>query len=150
MEIFFEGEERKNTLMKYYIITYGCQMNKSDSERIAAVLENKGYKAASKINGADLIVVNICSVRQSAVDRVYGLLPKLKKLKAKTILTGCILKKDRRKLSEEFDEVVEIKDLIKDIEPKYSNSFSAFVPIMRGCNNFCAYCVGPFTRGREI
>jgi len=138
--------------MKYFLITYGCQMNRSDSERIAVVLENKGYKPAQKINGADLIVVNMCSVRQSAVDRVYGLLPKIKNLPAgrRTILTGCILKKDRRKLSEEFDEVVEIKDLIKDIEPKYSNKFSALVPIMRGCNNFCAYCVVPFTRGREI
>ncbi|MBZ9577810.1 MiaB/RimO family radical SAM methylthiotransferase [Patescibacteria group bacterium] len=137
--------------MKYFLITYGCQMNKSDSERITAVLENKGYKPAQKIDGADLIVVNMCSVRQSAVDRVHGLLPKIKNLPAgrRTILTGCILKKDRRKLSEEFDEVVEIKDLIKDIEPEYSNNFSAFVPIMRGCNNFCAYCVVPYTRGGE-
>ena len=72
--------------MKYHIITFGCQMNKADSEKIAAVLENKGYKTASKINEADLIVVNMCSVRQSAVDRVYGLLPKLKN--KKSILTG--------------------------------------------------------------
>jgi len=59
--------------MKYYIITYGCQMNKSDSERIATVLESRGYEPASKINEADLIVVNMCSVRQSAVDREYVL-----------------------------------------------------------------------------
>ena len=57
---------------KYFIITYGCQMNRSDSERIASVLENIGYKKASKIDEADLIVTNMCSVRQSAVDRVYG------------------------------------------------------------------------------
>jgi len=127
-------------------------MNKSDSERIANVLESKKYEPASKIDEADLIVVNMCSVRQSAVDRVYGLLPKIKNLPVgrRTILTGCILKKDRRKLSKEFDEVVEIKNLIKDIKPKYSNKFSALVPIMRGCNNFCAYCVVPYTRGKEV
>jgi len=127
-------------------------MNKSDSERIANILESKKYEPASKIDEADLIVVNMCSVRQSAVDRVYGLLPKIKNLPVgrRTILTGCILKKDRRKLSKEFDEVVEIKNLIKDIKPKYSNKFSALVPIMRGCNNFCAYCVVPYTRGKEV
>ena len=81
--------------MKYFIITYGCQMNESDSERIASMLENTGYKPAPTMNelkedksssrplakaqGADLIVVNMCSVRQSAVDRIYGLLSKFKK-----------------------------------------------------------------------
>lgn len=63
--------------MTYHIITYGCQMNKSDSERIAAVLENTGYKNISKIDEADLIVVNMCSVRQSAVDRIFGVSQKL-------------------------------------------------------------------------
>jgi len=67
--------------MKYFIITHGCQMNKSDSERIAAILNKTGYSSTSKIKEADLIVVNMCSVRQSAVDRVYGLVPQLKKLK---------------------------------------------------------------------
>jgi len=129
-------------------------MNKADSEKIAAVLENKGYKTASKINEADLIVVNMCSVRQSAVDRVYGLIPKFKKLqttnhKLQTILTGCILKKDKKKFAKLFDEIVDIKDLIKKTRSKHSNNFSALIPIMRGCNNFCSYCVVPSTRGRE-
>ena len=138
--------------MKYHIITFGCQMNKADSEKIAAVLENKGYKTASKINEADLVVVNMCSVRQSAVNRVYGVLEKLKnqKLKVKTILTGCILKKDKRKFAELFDEIIDIKDLIKNIKPKYSNNLSASIPIMTGCNNFCSYCVVPYTRSKEV
>ena len=68
-------------MSKYFIITYGCQMNKSDSERIAQVLERIGYEKASKVDKADLVIVNMCSVRQSAVDRVYGLAPKFKKLK---------------------------------------------------------------------
>ncbi|MCD6148536.1 tRNA (N6-isopentenyl adenosine(37)-C2)-methylthiotransferase MiaB, partial [bacterium] len=101
---------------RYYIITFGCQMNKSDSERIARVLEKMGYKKARKEEIPDIIVVNMCSVRQSAVDRVYGLTQKLKKLKThnpklKTILTGCILKEDRKKFAEKFDLILNIKDL---------------------------------------
>ncbi|MGB9743166.1 MAG: tRNA (N6-isopentenyl adenosine(37)-C2)-methylthiotransferase MiaB [Minisyncoccales bacterium] len=162
--------------MKYFIITFGCQMNKSDSERIASILESKGYQPASKINEADLIVVNMCSVRQSAVDRVYGLTQKLKNLKnkkqkLKTVLTGCILKEDRKNFAKIFDFILDIKELsywpkiIKNkpdalfcygksmrhnyfrIEPKYQNKSLAFVPISTGCNNFCSYCVVPFTRG---
>ena len=65
--------------MKYHIITYGCQMNKSDSERIAQILESIGYEKASGMKGADLLVINVCSVRQSAVDRAYGKIRKAKK-----------------------------------------------------------------------
>jgi len=157
---------------KYYIVTFGCQMNKSDSERIARVLEEMNCEPATKIELADLVVVNMCSVRQSAVDRVWGLEPKLKKLKKrnpefKTVLTGCILKKDRKKLKRKFDYLMDIKDLPnlpkilnlaprreeKDylkIRPKHSSNFSAHVPITVGCNNFCSYCVVPYTRGREV
>jgi len=161
--------------MKYYIITYGCQMNKSDSERIATILEKIGYKSASRENEADLILINMCSVRQSAVDRVYGLIQKLKNLKTKkpglkTILTGCILKEDKRKFKKGFDLILNIKNLPKwpnllvpnshdralyeleylNIQPKYQTNFRAFVPIMTGCNNFCSFCVVPYTRGREV
>ncbi|MDP2967519.1 MAG: tRNA (adenosine(37)-N6)-dimethylallyltransferase MiaA, partial [bacterium] len=136
---------------KYFIITYGCQMNKADSERIAVALERKGYKEAPKKDGADLILVNMCSVRQSAVDRIYGLFPKFKTLKnkkpkLKTILTGCILKKDRQKFAKRFDQILKFKDLLK-YQPKYREKSMAFVPISNGCNNFCSYCVVPFVRG---
>jgi len=145
-------------------------MNKSDSERITAVLKEAGYKLASSIQEADLVLTNMCSVRQSAVDRVYGLIPKFKNLKKKnsnlkTLLTGCILKKDKKKFAKEFDFVLNIKDLLNwsrfqnlkkagrvykdylDVSPKYQNDFSAFIPISNGCNNFCAYCVVPYVRG---
>jgi len=166
---------------RYHIITFGCQMNKSDSERIARVLEKMGYKKVKKEETSDIIVVNMCSVRQSAVDRVYGLTQKLKKLKAhnprlKTILTGCILKEDRKRFAEKFDLILNIKDLknwprfIKKgtagksllsqshynsseylkIRPKYQNRFSVFIPISTGCNNACTYCAVPFTRGPLI
>ncbi len=150
--------------MKYHIITFGCQMNKSDSERIAAVLEKKGYKPVSNVNEADLIMVNMCSVRQSAVDRIYGLIPKFQKLKItlrqaqgdgeprrtiKTVLTGCILKQDKIKFRKRFDEIWEIKNYTNTL-PKCRNKFLAFVPISNGCNNFCSYCVVPYARGPLI
>lgn len=147
-------------------------MNISDSERIASVLEGAKYKRTPNINKADLVVVMMCSVRQSAVDRVHGLIPKFEKIRSvkpnfKTVLTGCILKKDKKKMSDFFDYILNVKELdewprilnlkkaIKQgnylrITPKYLNKFSANVPIMTGCNNFCAYCVVPYARGREI
>ena len=152
-------------------------MNISDAERVASVLEKLKYKETSNINEADLILITMCSVRQSAVDRIYGLIEKFKKLrlsnpKLKTILTGCILKKDRKKFAKNFYYVIDIKDIKNlsrllgnresstklrpeelnylDIAPKYSSKFSANVPIMTGCNNFCAYCVVPYVREREI
>jgi len=158
--------------MKYHLITFGCQMNKSDSERIATILENIGYKETSKINEADLIIVNMCSVRQKAVDRVYGMIKNFNRIKKqnpnlKIILTGCVLLKDKNKLKEKFDLIFDIRDLPKlakfltkqqnkqtddylSILPAISSPITAYVPIMTGCNNFCAYCVVPYTRGREI
>jgi tRNA-2-methylthio-N6-dimethylallyladenosine synthase len=159
-------------MKKYWITTYGCQMNHSDSEQVAAVLENIDYKKSSNIGKADLIVVNMCSVRQSAVDRIYGKIKDFSKLKVKNkklkvILTGCILKKDKKKFKKAFDFILNIKDLPKlpklldtrystlntesylKTKPKYQTSFSAHIPIMTGCNNFCTYCVVPYTRGRE-
>ena len=139
---------------KYHIITFGCQMNKSDSERIASILENKGYKEASKIDEADLIVVNMCSVRQSAVDRVYGKIKNFAKLKTqkakpKIILTGCILKKDKIKFRKIFDEIWE-KGKLFEIKPKRKNKNLAYIPISNGCNDFCSYCAVPLTRGNLV
>ncbi|HDZ54459.1 MAG TPA: tRNA (N6-isopentenyl adenosine(37)-C2)-methylthiotransferase MiaB [Candidatus Nealsonbacteria bacterium] len=169
-------------MKKYWIITFGCQMNHSDSERIATVLENIKYQPALNMNEADLILVNACSVRQSAIDRIWGQTKKFQKLKTKnselrTVITGCVLKKDKGKFAKNFNLVLDINDLpelpeklltikqfsnltIKDsalqnesylrIEPEHSDNFSAYVPIMTGCNNFCTFCVVPYTRGREI
>ncbi len=171
--------------MKYLIITFGCQMNRSDSERIASVLERIGYERALKENEADLIIVNMCSVRQSAVDRVYGMAKKFAKLKCqmsnlKTLLTGCISKKDLQKFKEKFDFVLSIKALSKWPEflkkekfcfypnpreerffkefgacylkerAKPEKNFSVFVPISTGCDNFCSFCIVPFVRGPLI
>ncbi len=154
----------------YHLITFGCQMNENDSERIATVLEKLGYERAPKWQGADLVVVNMCSVRQKAVDRVYGLLRNFKKLKEESpqtrfVLSGCILKKDKDYFKEIFDEVLDIRDLPRwpkilgladtdlegsshlDIVPVHFTKYSAFVTISTGCNHWCAFCVVPHTRG---
>ena len=171
--------------MKYHLITYGCQMNRSDSERIAAVLEKIGYSPIPDEKEADLIVINVCSVRQSAVDRVYGKISQILKLKTqnhnskpKIVLTGCLLPKDKEKLKNQVDFIFDINQLANlpqilsqvransksrqfknlklkiknylEIRPKFSTYPLAYVPIMTGCNNFCTYCVVPYTRGREI
>jgi tRNA-2-methylthio-N6-dimethylallyladenosine synthase len=160
-------------------------MNISDSERITSALNNAKYKPASEINEADLIVVNMCSVRQSAVDRIYGKIQDLTKLKKenpniKTLITGCISKKDAKKFEKYFDYVLSIKTLNhwKDflrtgqsfyyppsrdsnfgkkftdqylkLKPVSLNKFSFLIPISIGCNNFCSFCVVPFARGPQI
>ncbi len=148
--------------MKYFIKTFGCQMNEADSEKIVAVLEKKGYLLASKIESADLVIINSCSVRESAENRVFGLVNNLNKLKKPPhiILTGCMVgsaREERRRYSlaelkkklPEVDEFKLIKELINSLPPKRKKKTSALVPIMRGCNNFCSYCVVPYGRGKE-
>ncbi len=132
---------------KYSLITYGCQMNEADSQRIAQALEKKGQQPASKIDEADLVVVNMCSVRQSAVDRVFGMSRKLAEIKKqnpkiKTILTGCILQKDKKQFANRFDEVKPMRPTVPCPSP--------LIPISNGCNNLCTYCVVPFVRGKLV
>lgn len=155
----------------YHITTFGCQMNKSESERIATVLERMGYIHETEVYQADIVILNACSVRQAAIDRIWGyarnlLLKRKQGKETKIILTGCLLPQDKRNLSKKFDFVFNIKDIKQlveylspeayiedsyfDILPKYKSKAQAFVPIMTGCDNFCTYCCVPFTKGREI
>jgi len=138
---------------KYFIITYGCQMNRNDSERWAFLLEKRGYLPAKKISEADLVLINMCSVREEPVRRVYQRVEFLNNLKKKKPslkiwLTGCILPEDREKFKERVDKILPIVDF--SLPAKRENKETAFVSIMTGCNNFCSYCVVPYTRGREI
>jgi len=157
----------------FHIITIGCQMNVSDSERIAGFLERLGFRNEVERNKASLVVMTTCGVRQSAEDRAYMMLPKIKKEnpKAVTVVTGCLSGRAdvQRRLKGSVDLWLPIVDLPKlgkflgrkakaggslggylKINPKYSVNFSAFVPIGNGCDNFCAYCVVPYARGREV
>ncbi|MFH1966532.1 MAG: MiaB/RimO family radical SAM methylthiotransferase [Patescibacteria group bacterium] len=137
-------------MVKYHIITYGCQMNESDSERIATQLEKQKHQLAKNIKQADLIVINVCSVRQSAINRVYDKIKKIRLFskKPKIILTGCILEKDKKQFKEKVDKIKPISDNFK-IKTNCQSTKQALVPIMTGCNNFCSYCAVPYTRGRE-
>ena len=167
----------------YHIKTFGCQMNYSDSERIASFLESQKLKPTKKIDEAQLVIFNTCGVRQKAEDRIYGQVHNLKKHspKARMVLTGCLAKRkdvqkrlknkinlffpinnfkkfenwiienSNLKISTQNNSVTDKESIAYlSISPRYSNEFTAFVPIMTGCNNFCAYCVVPHARGREV
>lgn len=167
--------------MKYYLWILGCAMNYSDAERIASVFDAAGYTPAKTEKEADVAVVVACSVRQTAIDRIYGKVnpwnKRRRKTGFKTILAGCVLPEDKKKLASSFDlifDVTEIKKLEEflklelkklnsnyklqisnyekgylSIIPKYESTFRSYVPIMTGCDNFCSYCAVPYTRGRE-
>jgi len=159
--------------MKHHIVIYGCQMNRSDAERIDGLLQSLGSQKTDDPASADIIVTVMCSVRQMAADRVFGLHQKIAfaKLKKdnprfKSVLTGCIVDADRPRFAEIFDYLLDIKDLSRwpeilgltkktdtyfdyfHILPKHTLSFSVFIPISKGCDNYCTYCVVPYTRGR--
>lgn len=144
--------------MKYFIKTFGCQSNKADSERISGDYEARGFTLASKWQTADEIVINTCSVRQSAEDRVRGLLVNIEKFFAnkkrpKIIITGCITHFSETKLLEMFpiiDQVLPINEVGFNTPAIRRDKNHAFIPISSGCNSFCTYCIVPFSRGREV
>ncbi len=108
-----------NDNLKYHIITFGCQMNHSDSERLSYVLTKIGFSETEDEKQADLVVINACSVRQKAIDRIWGKLKEFEKIekqrgrKIYTALTGCVLPDDRPKFVPRFDIYFQMKDLPK-------------------------------------
>ncbi|MEY4114916.1 MAG: tRNA ((37)-C2)-methylthiotransferase MiaB [Bacteroidota bacterium] len=169
----------------FYIESYGCQMNFSDSEIIASILQSSGFGSTRDVEQANLILLNTCSIREKAEQTIRKRLTEFKKIKRRNPslligVLGCMAERLKSKLLEE-EKLVDIvvgpdayrtlpqlieeaetgakavnvllsrEETYADIAPVRinSNGITAFVSIMRGCNNMCAFCVVPFTRGRE-
>ena len=181
--LFFENENPYSR--HFYIESYGCQMNFSDSEIVASILSDIGYGPTRDMNQADLILINTCSIREKAEETVRKRLQVFNKLKTQNPgmmigVLGCMAERLKSKFLEQehlVDMVVgpdAYRDIPKlldraedgqrainvllsreetyaDIAPMRldSNGVSAFISIMRGCDNMCSFCVVPFTRGRE-
>ena len=170
---------------KYFLETYGCQMNYHDSERLAGLLESDGYERTDTEAHADVIVINTCSVREKAEDKLYTRLGELRELAAETgtdpviAVTGCVAQQEGERLlkrDSSIDVIVgtqALKSLPRlvrsarehrraaiDISPyedvsfplgvaRHSDPVRAWITIIEGCNEYCAFCVVPYTRGHE-
>ena len=143
----------------YFIHTFGCQSNKSDSERIAGDYEARGYTETKSWRECDELIINTCAVRQRAEDRARGFLYNVviyfseKKLpKPKIILTGCMTHHGNEKLYEMMpavDEILPINEVGFNITAVRKDIKHAWIPISTGCNSFCTFCIVPYSRGRE-
>lgn len=148
----------------YYIKTFGCQQNMADSQRIASYYLARGYKPSKTSKSASEIIINTCMIRQTAEDRVTGLVKNIVKerlQKPKIVITGCMVGmatrdesgkyiKALRKRMPEVDEFLPLEEVGFDYPALRNDVTHAWVPISNGCNNFCTFCVVPFTRGREV
>jgi tRNA-2-methylthio-N6-dimethylallyladenosine synthase len=174
-----------NTQKKLYLESYGCQMNFSDSEVVASILAQDGYATTRNIAEADLVLINTCSIRDNAEQRVRNRLTEFQHHKQQNPelvvgILGCMAERLKKNLLEEEklvdivagpDAYRDLPNLISEVgtgqkavnvllsrEETYADispvrldqgGISAFVTIMRGCDNMCSFCVVPFTRGRE-
>ncbi|OGG01656.1 MAG: tRNA (N6-isopentenyl adenosine(37)-C2)-methylthiotransferase MiaB [Candidatus Glassbacteria bacterium RIFCSPLOWO2_12_FULL_58_11] len=172
-------------LKTFFLETYGCQMNFSDSELVEGLLIRGGLTPASEAEEADLILVNTCGVREHAEQRVFGRLGLFKTYKEDSphkllAVIGCMAQRigeqileqapwvdlvlgpdGYRKLPQLIEELTgenhsqlaalafEVSETYEDLAPTRKNHLSAWVPISRGCDNFCSYCIVPYVRGRE-
>ncbi len=173
--------------MKYFIETYGCQMNVHDSERMAGLLEQAGYEAAPDAHDADVVVINTCSVRERAEEKLYTRLGEIRQASEETgrtpvvAVAGCVAQQEAGALlkrSNMIDVIVGTQSLkqlpaligqaaadaeaapLIDVNAYEDVSFplgvarrhdpvKAYVTIIEGCNEFCSFCVVPYTRGNE-
>ena len=170
---------------KLYIETYGCQMNVGDSEIVVSIMQQEGYRYTESLEEADIVLINTCSIRDNAEQRIWGRLSEMRHMRKKKPsliigIIGCMaerLKEDLTKGGTGVDIVAgpdayrDLPRLVREVdngssgvnvelskEETYAeiapvrldrNGVSAFIAIMRGCNNYCSYCVVPYTRGIE-
>ena len=163
----------------FFIKTFGCQQNIADSERLASYYLARGFEKARDLKSASEIIINTCMVRQSAEDKVTGFVKNIalrargsrsesettlrRRLsrRPKIVLTGCMVgmvARDRsgkylktlRKRMPEVDEFLPLEEVGFDYPALRNDPPHAWIPISNGCNNFCTYCVVPYTRGREV
>lgn len=187
MQPFFLPQDDKNCTKskKVRIETYGCQMNVADSEVVAAMMDMAGYELTESDNEAAAVLLNTCSIRENAEQKIYSRLAywnSLRRRLGRDIIIGvigCMAERLKNKLIEDYgvdlvagpDSYLAIPELIaaaetghkaidvdlsttetyRDIMPRRmgKGNISGFISIMRGCNNFCSYCIVPYTRGRE-
>jgi tRNA-2-methylthio-N6-dimethylallyladenosine synthase len=143
----------------YFIHTFGCQSNKSDSERIAGDYEARGYKEAQSWQECDDLVINTCAIRKSAEDRARAFLHMVVqtcneagKQRPKIIFTGCMLHHGKNKILEilpMIDEILPVNEVGFNSAAIRKDKKHAWIPISAGCNSFCTYCIVPYSRGRE-
>ena len=171
---------------KYLIETYGCQMNVHDSERMAGLLEQAGFEATDTDDDADLVVINTCSVRERAEEKLYTRLGDIKGLKSRTghapmvAVTGCVAQQEGAQVLAKsklvdivigtqrvkmlpvlVEQAATAREALIDIATPYDeptfplgltrrdDPVKGYVTIIEGCNDFCTYCVVPYTRGHE-
>lgn len=182
MKLSYVGEEFSKNL---FIETYGCQMNVADSEVVASVMKLAGYGVTESIDDCDAILINTCSIRDNAEQKIFSRLQQLAALKKKkggkmiVGIIGCMAERMKDELISNHgvdlvagpDAYLDLPNLItavengesainielsttetyRDVIPSRigSNNISGYISIMRGCNNFCSYCIVPYTRGRE-
>ncbi|MBA3887503.1 MAG: radical SAM protein, partial [Acidobacteria bacterium] len=171
---------------KYLIETFGCQMNVHDSERMAGLLEQAGFEATEDDRDADVVVINTCSVRERAEEKLFTRLGELRQMgleegnRPVVAVAGCVAQQEGKKIlsrSTAVDVVIGTQNIkrlpmlvseaverpgrpVVDLDPIEDISFplgiarrgdrlKAYVTIIEGCNEFCAFCVVPYTRGQE-
>lgn len=184
MEVLTDNGARRTK--RVFIETFGCQMNDNDSERILGFLKGVDYARTDKPDKADLIVLNTCSIRDKAEQKVYSMLGRFKDFKMKRpgvviSVGGCVAQQEGERLLKRIPyvdlvfgphNIHRLPELIRGVEEDHArfaaiefngkidpeeygtvlteDGLKASVSIMRGCDNFCAYCIVPYTRGREI